>query len=45
VCEILGWLVLGQDGVCVYGMAVSMSGYGYVNMGSLYVGQDRGVRV
>jgi hypothetical protein len=38
-------MVLGQDGVCVYGLTVSMSGYRYVNMGSLYLGQNRGVSV
>jgi hypothetical protein len=31
-------------GVSGYGLAVPKSGYDYVDMGWLYLGQDRGVR-
>jgi hypothetical protein len=36
----IGCLYLGQDMIAVYGLAVSMSGYGCERMGWLCLGQD-----
>jgi hypothetical protein len=41
----MGWLYLSQDVLSVYGLAVFKSGYGYEDMGCMYVCQNMGLNV